>query len=224
MPTLYGIDVGSLRTLSYVAWLREGQFRLDLYVPSRGEPLPRPPKGWDEPAVIGLDAPQGLPSRGTGIRSCDRAANTPTRRLPADRGELAAWQLYRGLVEAGVEIFWSAHNCGRGHVAGLPGTGPVLCETYPRYVIRRLWPNLAIPSKRNDPLTYVDAVWSRIQALGYACPSVERPAVDHVDAMLCALAAKAYLDAGGPPSGTVGLPPVIDNEAEVLREGFIIAP
>src|SRR4029078_512218 len=51
---------------------------------------------------------------------------------------------------------------------------------------------------------------------------VTRP--DHVDAMLCALAAEACLHADGLPAGTIGLPPVADPGERVLREGFIVAP
>ena len=47
---------------------------------------------------------------------------------------------------------------------------------------------------------------------------------DHIDAMLCALAAEACLHADGLPEGTVGEPPVADEGERVLREGFIVAP
>ena len=64
MTVVCGIDVGSLRTLSYVAWLSDRTFLLDLYVSSPANPLPEVPREWERPAYIGLDAPQGLPVRG----------------------------------------------------------------------------------------------------------------------------------------------------------------
>ncbi|MCL6450794.1 MAG: DUF429 domain-containing protein [Acetobacteraceae bacterium] len=238
MLTLCGIDVGSLRTPAHVAWLLGRCFLLDLYLPSVQDPLPRPPDGWPPPACIALDAPQGLPQPGQSARACDRLANAPTRRLPADRRELSAWRLYRGLVEAGVELFWSIYERGLGSVAGLggvpPGPVPTVVETYPRYVIRRLWPELRIPSKTGAPQDYVDAVFGRIRRAGYSCGAVAAGpprtgsrgflAVDHVDAMVGALAAEAWLAAGGPPPGTVGRAPAADWEGRVLREGFIVSP
>jgi hypothetical protein len=227
MTCVCGVDVGSLRTLSYVAWLKDRQFVLDLYIPSVEDPLPQPPEGWSQPAYIAFDAPQGLATPGCKRRKADKGAKTPTSTLPADRKELAGWKLYKGLIEAGVTIFWAvyvqelASVMGLEPVAGCPIT---VLETYPRYVITRLWPGLEIPSKRKKPLKYVDTVWDRLQEFGYSCTSVLRPAVDHVDAMLCAIAAEACLMADGLPEGTVGSNPTLDTDARVLREGYIVSP
>lgn len=221
-----GVDVGSLRTLSYIAWLHDRRFTLDLYTPTRARPIPCPPKGMAAPAAIAFDAPQSMAAIGALRREADRLANTPTRRLPADRQELAGWKLYVGLIEAGIEIFWGVHvarlgtPCGAAPIAGLP----IVAETYPRYVIKRLWPDLVVPSKAKAPLSYVDAVWSRIQAAGFRCEGVARPCVDHVDAMICAIAAHALASTGGPPAGTVGRALEVDEVCEVLREGFIVSP
>lgn len=144
-----------------------------------------------------------------------------------DRAELAEWKAFAGLIEAGLEIFWSVQSHGLGWVLGLaaPGPIPVVCETYPRYVIKRRWADLRpIPSKRKEPLAYVDAVWGRLSKEGYGCPSLVRPTVDQVDAMLCALAAEACLGAKGMPAGTVGAKPVVDARGRVLREGYIASP
>jgi len=223
-----GIDVGSLRTPAYVAWLRKGEFLLDLYLPSPERPLPQTPAGWAAPEWVALDAPQGLPTPGQITRACDREARTPTRRLPTDRRGMAEARLYKGLVQAGVGLFWAMYDQGLVRIAGIPGGADRLttvCETYPRYVLRRLWADLKpIPSKRKAPVDYVEAVWIRIRDAGYTCPSVARPTVDQVDAMLCAMAAEAALEAGSLPAGTVGEPPDADYRNEVLREGFIISP
>ena len=226
LPIVCGIDCSTLERPNWVAWLTDSQFILDSYIPTDTSPLPSLTFMPVEVACFALDAPQGLPALGADVRKADKDANTPTRRLPYDRGELAKWKAYRGLIEAGVEIFWRAYEGGLADIPGLLGptnATPAVIETYPRYMIRRMWPDLRIPSKRSAPLEYVDSVYSRIQKLGYVCRSVIRPTVDQVDAMVCALAAERF--AGGPdlPAGTVGAPPVADEKGRVLREGYIVS-
>ncbi len=231
MPCIAGIDVGSLHTPSFVAWLDGRRFALDSYQATENRPLPEPPSGLPPPSVSALDAPQGLPRLDEAVRKADREANTPTRRLPDTRQKLNSWKLYGGLVRAGVLIFWSAHHNRLATIFGLEDKGasqptvatdhPLLAETYPRFVLRQLWPGLEIPSKRKEPVKYVDAVWSRLHEVGYECSGVVRPTVDQVDAMLCALAAYAVLEGS---ARIVGCPPVIDEEEHVLREGWIASP
>jgi hypothetical protein len=223
MALVCGIDLGSFQTLSYVAWLEDGELLLDTWTASLAAPLPPAPGGW--PAVYtAIDGPQGLPWPGARQRLCDRAANVPTKSLPTSRAELAAWPLYRELLTAGVELFWSLHEGEHASILGLvplPDVG-IVCETYPRYVASRLWPGFKLPSKRRTPADYVDVVWTRLRAAGYTCNSeITRP--DHVDAMLCAVAAEACLHEDGTPAGTVGEPPVVDEGERVLREGFLVA-
>jgi dCTP diphosphatase len=221
-----GIDSGTFKSSSYVAWLRGSKFLLTTYKPSIDAPLPSTPHGWDPPVVYALDLPQGLARPGSKRREADAAASTPTRVLPADRAELATWKLYKGFVTAGVETFWSIHTNGAGAIEGLGEARddmPVVVETYPRYVLKRLWPDLKIPSKRQAPEAYTRTVWSRLKARGFRSNSQPmRP--DDVDAMLCALAARASVETGGLPAGTVGVPPYIDQEERVIREGYIVAP
>ena len=229
MTVVCGIDVGSLRTLSYVAWLSDRTFLLDLYVSSPANPLPEVPREWERPAYIGLDAPQGLPVRGAPRREADRNAKTPTSKLPSDRSQLREWPIYRELIEAGVEMSWSIHQAKLGSIFGLSSQSddpsPVVLETYPRYVIKRKWPDLwPIPSKRKQPFDYIDAIWNLLTSEGYRCSSVRRPSVGQVDAMLCALAAESCVAAEGVPAGTVGSKPMVDLEAQVLREGYIVSP
>lgn len=222
-----GIDTGTFATPSYVAWLRDDVFVLDLYQASPEVPLPPTPDGMGQIAAIALDVPQGLPAPGRKRRKADELANTPTRVLPTDRKELAAWKLYKGLIETGIEIFWSVHERGVGRIPGLEdeaAVGPVVLETYPRYVITRLWPDLRIPSKRKAAVEYAWALWSRLKERGYRCESVLTPTVDQVDAMLCAVAAEAYAEARGLPNGSVGEAPRADHGARVTREGYIVAP
>lgn len=201
-----GIDVGSLTTPADVAWLEGSHFVLDRYTPSAAVPLPEPPVHVAPASVYALDAPQSLPAAGAVRRIADREANTPTRALPASRGEIAP--VYPEFIEAGLTIFWAAHE------RGLP-----VVETYPRFAIRTLWPELRIPSKRREPRRYVAELWARIRALGYT----SRPPASHdeIDAMLCALAAEAYA-AGSHLQ--VGVPAAVDEHDRVLREGFIVVP
>ena len=221
-----GVDAGSLSTPSYVAWLWKRHFLLDIYIPSVRNPLPQPPADWPAPVYIAFDIPQGLPTPGRPRRKSDEQANTPTRKMPTSRKELGQWRLYRGFIEAGVEIFWAIYAGRLGSIAGLsPAAGlPNVVETYPRYVIARLWPELRLPSKSHAPLEYIDAVWTRIRQAGYSCASVIRPTVDQVDAMVCALAAEACMQDGGLPQGIVGCPPIVDPVDRVLREGYIVSP
>jgi NTP pyrophosphatase (non-canonical NTP hydrolase) len=221
-----GIDAGTFSSNSYVAWLRGREFRIGRYRPSTADPLPETPDGWAAPRVIALDLPQSLPRAGAKRREADAGASTPTSTLPGSRAELANWRLYRGLIEAGVETYWVIHTSAAGTVAGLgpakAGT-PLIVETYPRYVLKRLWPGFRIPSKRQDPDEYTEQVWALLEEAGYTASMVPgRP--DHVDAMLCAIAARACLEADGLPAGTVGAAPYVDADDGLIREGYIVAP
>ncbi|HUU26398.1 MAG TPA: DUF429 domain-containing protein [archaeon] len=229
MSCVCGVDTGSFRTPSHVAWCNPDKkyFYLDQYIPSAGIPLPVPPPHWPEPAYIGIDAPQGLPLKGEKMRLADREAGVPTKTLPRDREELAGWKLYKGLIEAGVEIFWSVYRNGMADIPGLESNraaGTTVFETYPRYVIKRLWPELKIPSKSKEPFLYSTEVYRLIRQYGFNCPGLLRPSIDQVDSMLCALAAYSFQTSGELPSGTVGRPPFADKRASVLREGLIVAP
>ena len=216
--TVCGVDVGSLRTPSAVAWLHDDELSFGAYVPSASRPLPEPPSGV-APACFALDAPQGLPVAGEQRRAADRLANTPTRVLPSRREDVQAMRAFGALVDAGVTIFWEALDRG---LASLDrhSAAPAIVETYPRFVIRTLWPHLRIPSKRKEPRRYVAELWPRIAELGYGAAAP--PAThDEVDAALCALAAQAWQRGA---AVEVGLAPIVDAAGRVLREGFIVAP
>lgn len=224
MSAVCGIDAGSLRTLSYVAWLHDGFFDLDVYTPTAVRPLPGTPRGHDEATHYAIDAPQGLPALDRKMREADLAANAPAKVLPHRRDQFATWRLYRGLIECGVEMFWAMHERGFAHIEGLGedvNRTPTAMETYPRLVIRRLWPRFDIPSKRVSPFAYVDTLWGLLRERGYDCRAVVRPTVDQVDAMLCAIAAEA---ASRGEHDSLGLPPVADTRERVMREGYIVVP
>ncbi|MYA34269.1 MAG: DUF429 domain-containing protein [Gemmatimonadales bacterium] len=222
-----GIDTGSFSSPSYVAWLQNRTFVLDLYQPSPDRLLPETPFADLAVSAYALDAPQGLAEPGRKRRHADEQAQTPTRVLPRDRNALPEWKLYRGLIEAGLDIFWGIQERGVGCVVGLDCSLPKIpfvMETYPRYVLRRLFPAVRIPSKRKEGAEYARVFWSKLRNLGYRCESVRTPSVDQVDAMLCAIAAESLVSQTGLPAGTVGEPPRLDRPGRVIREGYIVAP
>jgi predicted nuclease with RNAse H fold len=212
-----GVDVGSLRTPAYVAWLDGDTFETEPYVPSAEQPLPARYAA----EAFALDAPQSLPRLGRTRRAADAAAKTPTSVLPQDRDAVRSMAAYGAFVDASLTIFWEAHTRALARIPGLAGSGPPLLETYPRFVIRTLWPDLGreIPSKRKEPRRYVDELWARLRGLGLAGPAPVRH--DEVDALLCALAARAWT---GGKAVEVGEPPELDSAASVVREGFIVVP
>jgi hypothetical protein len=226
--SVLGIDTGSYHTPSYVVWLQGDQIWYDQYRPGPGSWLPLPPSGVSTPVCIAIDAPQGLPllTADPPIRPCDRDAATPTKRLPRTRDQLSSWRLYRPLIEVGIDLFWWCHTSPQHTVFGCgPRTSTVVCESYPRYILKRLSANSRIPSKRREPISYSEFVIDTIRARGLESGPVVRPTVDQCDALLCAVAARALCESGNDlPAGTVGTPPVVDEEARVLRDGFIVSP
>ena len=216
MTLVCGVDVGSLRTPAHLAWLEGDAFELGSYQPTLEHPLP----GGREPAAFALDAPQGLPVEGRSRRAADREAKTPTSVLPTSRDGVALMRAYGPFVEAGLSLFWEARRRGLAVVPGLGGSGPILLESYPRFVIRQLWPELRpIPSKRKAAVDYVAELWARLRALGLAGRRPRRH--DEIDALLCALAARSWLRS---EAVEVGEPPQVDDAEGILREGFIVAP
>lgn len=219
-----GIDAGSLNTQSYVAWLKGPLFLLGLYRQTKDKPLPDSPSIVKNVQCYAIDAPQGLPKIGRKRRLCDELANTPTRVLPETLQELDNWKIYKGLIEGGVKTFWAICESTKIQIFGLNDLyeAPVAIETYPRKVAETLGVR-HLPSKRKEPVLYVDHVWGLLKSLGYCCESVIRPAIDHVDAMLCAIAAQAVLDKQGAWQ-SLGEKPFTDKDGTVLREGFIVCP
>lgn len=226
-PVVCGVDAGTLTSTSYVAWLRGKEFVFSEYRLDPAAPFPEPPPGWPQPEVIAFDLPQGLPMPPARPRQADIQAKTPTRALPTSRAELATWKAYRGFIEAGIEIFWSIYEKGLGDIAGLSpwsGTRPFVVETYPRYVIRRLWPELKIPSKRKEPARYVEVLSRLLRGRGYRWDEGFPLGVDYVDAMVCAIAAEGCLGGDSLSNVTVGSAPEVDRPGRVLREGYIAFP
>lgn len=233
-PLVCGIDLGSRSTLSYVAWLDGNRLVFDVYQASAERPLPEPP-GQRRVAAYAIDAPQGLPAAAAGGRSrrvADAEAHTPTQSLPTDRAGLLALRLYGGLVRTGVEVFWSIHTRGLGHIVGSDEPAapaddrPLVGETWPRLVLRRLRASArGEPPKRREPEAYARLVWQVVRATGLHAASVRTPAVDHAEAALAALAARALADAARRDSLPfhLGIAPQADAHEGLLREGFIVS-
>ena len=166
-----GIDLGSFKTKSYVAWLEDGHFYFDVYIPSKDKPLPTVHDNISPSTHYAIDGPQSLPAIINKRRECDRLANTPTSILPKNRQELSTWKMYKQLIECGIEVFWSAHKNGLASIGGIEALNialPIIIETYPRYIIKRLWGKNTIPSKRKAQIEYVNNYISLIKGLGYS--------------------------------------------------------
>jgi predicted nuclease with RNAse H fold len=238
MALVCGVDCGSAKTPSYVAWLDTSskEFVLDAYIPQFriNEVLPSFHHG--VPSHIGLDCPQGLTVPGSGRirRLSDQFAKTPTRRMALTRAELETAKLYGvPIVRLGIDLFWTIHLTKQATIYGLDGAEmnlqadpkTTVFETYPRFALETLFglkPSIKhIPSKRNDAESYVQKVWGLIRELGYRCPSAGRLTNDDVDAMLCAIAAEQLSEGR---HYQVGDGPTVDDEGEVLREGYIVVP
>ena len=221
-----GIDSGSLNSMNYVAWIESNAILFDVYVPTVDHPLPSLPDRFTGATHFALDCPQSLPRFGETIRLADKLACTPTKRLPQTRQELEHWKPYGGLVRCGVTVFWSVYTNRIGSIPGLTNgiTKQTVMETYPRYVLKRLWPDVDIPSKTKKPVDYVNLFWPKILALGFVCDSVQRPTVDQLDSAICAVVADRFSKYSGTLPGTVGTSPIVDAEDGVLREGFIVGP
>jgi len=222
-----GVDLGSFKTPSYVAWLEGKEFHFDLYLPSKEKPFPPLPSGLSIPTHIAFDGPQSLPAIGNKRRECDKLANTPTRVLPSNRKELQSWKMYRQLIECGIEIFWSVYSNNLASIAGLKDVSKselVIFETYPRYIIKRLWPGESIPSKSKAKREYIKKFSALIKRKGYSFEENKVTSHDYVDAMLCAIAAEDYFKTNGNSPGKVGKSVMVDNNEKIFREGFIYSP
>lgn len=176
MALVCGIDSGSAKTFSYVAWLdtETKGFVLDTYLPDLdgGKVLPTFSRG--TPTYIGIDCPQGLPAQNAGrlCRMSDQAAKTPTKRMAFTRDELESGNLYgRELVRLGIDLFWTLYSTKQAAIYGLANGEvdsthkllSVAFETYPRFALERLFglkPSIKnIPSKRKDPVHYMEKIW-----------------------------------------------------------------
>ena len=222
-----GVDLGSFKTPSYVAWLVGKEFHFDLYLASKDKPFPPLPSGINIPTHIAFDGPQSLPAIGNKRRECDKGAKTPTSVLPPTRQELKDWKLFKHLIECGVKIFWNVYEKNLASIAGLNSdrnSSLIIMETYPRYIIKRLWPGESIPSKTKAPVEYIRQFSTLIKKKGYKFKPPQVMTHDYVDAMLCAIIAEDYLKTNGNSAGKVGSQPIVDLEEKILREGFIYSP
>ena len=222
-----GVDLGSFKTPSYVAWLEGNEFYFDLYLASKEKPLPSLPFGISKPTHIAFDGPQSLPSIGNKRRECDKGAKTPTSVFPLTRKELSDWKMYKQLIECGVEVFWNAYEKNLAAIAGLnndENSELIILETYPRFIIRRVWPRESIPSKSKAPVEYVRKFTVIIKQKGYQFDEKKVISPDYVDAMLCTIAAEDFMKVSGNSAGKVGSPPFVDEEEKILREGYIYSP
>jgi len=222
MSRVLGIDAGGLGNPSWLAFLEDGgRVTLSQHVFTL-DAVGLPWLDSGDVSCVAVDAPQGLPYPGNKRRECDAVANTPTRLLPCSRAELEAGRTaegkefaYIGPVRTGVAVFWAARD-----VAFGLAEKATLVETYPNVVFRRL-AGRRPPPKSKRSFDYCCAVTSLMQREGVSCPGVEIPSVDQCDAILCALAAQTFVEGR---AEALGLPPVIDQHENLIREGLIMVP
>lgn len=224
MNWVCGIDAGSLRTTSWVAWLKGRDFLLDAYCAGLGPLPPVPPEVSGSVTCYAMDAPQGLPALGSPNRRCDKEAGTPTNRLPASQKELKEWKLFKGLIEMGIAVFWELSATPGICIHGREGNSAKITaiETYPRKTAK-IFGLDPLPSKKKEPIAYVRHVWGFLRHAGFRCDSVLTPSADQVDAMLCAMAAQAFME-DDVCSNSLGLAPFSYPGDDFLREGFIVCP
>lgn len=222
-----GIDLGSYSSPSYVAWLRDKHLVVDMYRPRPDHWLPTPPPAWPFPTVMAIDGPQGLaaPDADPAIRKADAETNTPTRRLPRSRKELTSWKLYKPLIILSIDLFWYCYHSPSYSVYGLGNSGCLVCETWPRLILKRLDELQSIPSKRKDPFAYSESVVRLLNRLDISVPGLLHPTPDQCDAILCALLAERLgMKAKDDLVEIFGSPPLVDKPDRVLHEGWIVLP
>lgn len=219
-----GIDAGGFNTPSWLAFLDGDQFTLSMvYLRSKELDLPWLEAG--DVAAVAVDAPQGLPQRKSDlkVRSCDKAACTPTKRLPFTRTEMERGFYddgkkiaYQSVIHLGVDLFW--HH--RANIYDGKNADGKVFETYPRAVLAAMTAE-RLPSKRKEPIEYGTLVMQVLKERNLSCPGVEIPSDDQADAMLCAYVAWCAIEG---KVALVGKTPIIDEKEKLIREGFIVLP
>ncbi|MFW6151118.1 MAG: DUF429 domain-containing protein [Chloroflexota bacterium] len=173
-------------------------------------------------AVLAVDGPQGLASGpGRSLRCCEcdlRTAGKSPYDLPA------VGRPYAGLVRGSVELFWALVQSGDFSLHGLHGRGRVvLLEVYPGSA----WPVLAggKPLQKKALRQGREQRQAILAACGVQFPaglSKDRvPTHDQLDAALAAYIAVRFREGR---SASYGAPPFRDDEAGVIREGYIVQP
>ena len=171
------------------------------------------------PFVIAIDGPQGLAaSTDAGMREAERKLGTQAK----STYELPTSGPFKGYVTGSVLLFRQLAASNADFIlCGLDGANPevaTIIEVYPGHTWNQL-SEQRLPKKK-----LVDGREARlriVQRLGITMPDNGLPSHDQLDAAIAAWTAYRFAQ------GKVvlhGCPPVLDYEAGVIREGYIVEP
>ena len=170
--------------------------------------------------IMAIDGPQGLAGdKQAKARESERIVNAPGKcayELPSEGSP------YAGLISGSVALFYRLISSGsRFRLLGLDSNvqgEPNLMEVYPGGVWRTLT-QTQLSSKRTSSGRQQRS--GILRSLGLDIPQELTPSADQLDAALCAwIGYQFYVGA----ADAEGLPPSLDEEYGVIREGFVVRP
>ncbi len=179
-----------------------------------------PNKALGKAFVLAIDGPQGLAGDiGASMRESERLVNAPGRTpytFPEDG------RPYSGLITGSVKLFYQLVTSGsRFRLLGMDGTTPSdanLLEVFPGRAFREVG-GASLPAKRT--LEGRKARFELLKSLEVQFPSDKVPTTDQLDAAMAAWVAYCF-DRG--ETRAEGQAPELDEQAGVIREGYIVCP
>ena len=170
--------------------------------------------------LLAIDGPQGLAGeKGAAMRQSERLVNAPGRTpydFPTDG------RPYAGLITASVKLFHRLATSGsRFRLLGLDGAPQVdanLMEVFPG-AAWRVAAGSPLPAKRTQEGR--SARFEVLQRLGLTFQGDKLPTVDQLDAAMAAWVAHRF---DFEDVRIEGQAPELDDEAGVIREGYIVQP
>ena len=170
--------------------------------------------------LLAIDGPQGLAGeKGAAMRQSERLVNAPGH-SPYDFPEDG--RPYEGLITASVRLFHRlVTSGGRFRLLGLDGIPPNdanLMEVFPGAAWRTV-ADSRLPAKRTQEGR--SARFELLQRLGLTFDGTELPTVDQLDAAMAAWVAHRF---DFEDVRIEGRAPELDDEAGVIREGYIVQP
>ena len=170
--------------------------------------------------ILAIDGPQGLAGeQGAAMRQSERLVNAPGHtpyEFPDDG------RPYAGLITASVKLFYRLVTSGsRFRLLGLDGVPPSdanLMEVFPGAAWRET-AERPLPAKRTQEGR--GARYELLQRLGLTFDAGELPTDDQLDAAMAAWVAHRF---DFEDVRIEGQAPELDDEAGVIREGYIVQP
>lgn len=170
--------------------------------------------------LLAIDGPQGLAGeQGATMRKSERLVNAPGH-TPYDLPEDG--RPYQGLITGSVKLFHRlVTSGGRFRLLGLDGVPPSdanLLEVFPGAAWRTV-AERPLPAKRTQEGR--TARFELLQRLGLTFDAGKLPTVDQLDAAMAAWVAHRF---DFEDVRIEGQAPELDDEAHVIREGYIVQP